>query len=49
MVGEEGRPLAEIVRQPRFVVAVACGVVSYAMMNLVMTSAPLAMVDCNHR
>jgi len=48
MVGEEGRPLAEIVRQPRFVVAVACGVVSYAMMNLVMTSAPLAMVDCNH-
>jgi predicted MFS family arabinose efflux permease len=44
----EGRPLAEIVRQPRFLVAVACGVVSYAMMNLVMTSAPLAMVDCNH-
>jgi predicted MFS family arabinose efflux permease len=48
MAGDEGRPLAEIVRQPRFVVAVACGVVSYAMMNLVMTSAPLAMVDCNH-
>jgi MFS family permease len=36
------------VRQPRFLVAVACGVVSYAMMNLVMTSAPLAMVDCGH-
>ncbi len=48
MAGDEGRPLAEIVRQPRFLVAVACGVVSYAMMNLVMTSAPLAMVDCNH-
>ena len=42
------RPLAEIARQPRFLVAVTCGVVSYAMMNLVMTSAPLAMVDCNH-
>jgi len=48
LAGEQGRPLLEIVRQPRFVVAVACGVVSYAMMNLVMTSAPLAMVDCNH-
>jgi MFS family permease len=44
----EGRPLAEIARQPRFLVAVACGVVSYSMMNMVMTSAPLAMVLCNH-
>jgi MFS family permease len=44
----DGRPLTEIVRQPQFVVAVACGVASYAMMNLVMTSAPLAMVMCNH-
>jgi predicted MFS family arabinose efflux permease len=46
--GNEGRPLREIARQPRFVVAVACGVASYSMMNLVMTSAPLAMVMCNH-
>jgi predicted MFS family arabinose efflux permease len=43
-----GRPLAEIVRQPRFVVAVAVGVASYSMMNLVMTSAPLAMLACAH-
>jgi predicted MFS family arabinose efflux permease len=43
----EGRPLLEIARQPRFVIAVACGVASYSMMNLVMTSAPLAMVMCN--
>jgi MFS family permease len=43
-----GRPISEIARQPRFVAAVACGVASYAMMNMVMTSAPLAMVDCNH-
>jgi MFS family permease len=42
------RPLAAIVRAPRFVVAVACGVASYAMMNMVMTSAPLAMVGCGH-
>ena len=42
------RPLAEIVRQPRFLVAVACGVTAYTMMNMVMTSAPLAMVGCGH-
>lgn len=35
-------------RVPRFVVAVACGIASYAVMNLVMTSAPLAMVGCGH-
>jgi MFS family permease len=44
----EGRPLGEIAREPRFIVAVACGVASYAMMNMVMTSAPLAMVECSH-
>jgi predicted MFS family arabinose efflux permease len=44
----DGRPLPEIAKQPRFIVAVACGVAAYAMMNLVMTSAPLAMVMCNH-
>jgi MFS family permease len=45
---EQGRPLPEIFSQPRLIVAVVCGVVSYSMMNLVMTSAPLAMVDCGH-
>ena len=44
----QGRPLSEIARQPRFITAVACGVGSYSMMNMVMTSAPLAMVECNH-
>ncbi|HEY0299958.1 MAG TPA: MFS transporter, partial [Rhizomicrobium sp.] len=43
---DTSRPLGEIARTPRFVVAVACGVASYAMMNMVMTSAPLAMVGC---
>jgi MFS family permease len=43
-----GRPIAEIARQPKFVVAVVCGVASYALMNLMMTSAPLAMFDCGH-
>jgi MFS family permease len=41
-----GRPLLEIVRQPRFIAAAFCGIVSYPMMNLVMTSAPLAMKMC---
>jgi predicted MFS family arabinose efflux permease len=43
-----GRSLAEIARMPRFIIAVVCGVASYSMMNLVMTSAPLAMVMCGH-
>jgi MFS family permease len=44
----QGRPLMEILAQPRFITAVAAGVASYAMMNMVMTSAPLAMVMCGH-
>jgi len=42
----QGRPSIAIVRQPRFVVAMLCGVVSYMMMNFMMTSAPLAMELC---
>jgi len=41
-----GRPLAEILRQPQLVVAMLCGLVSYMMMNFMMTSAPLAMHLC---
>ncbi len=41
-----GRPLLEIVRQPRFVAAALCGTIAYPVMNLVMTSAPLAMKMC---
>src|ERR1700744_4263263 len=41
-----GRPLLEIVRQPRFLAAALCGIIAYPMMNLVMTSAPLAMKMC---
>ena len=46
--GSGGRPLMEIALTQRFMIAVVCGVATYAMMNLVMTSAPLAMVDCGH-
>lgn len=41
-----GRPLAVVARQPRFIVAVTCGVVSYLLMNFLMTAAPLAMRLC---
>jgi len=41
-----GRPLREIISQPRFIVAVVSGVVSYALMSFLMTAAPLAMIGC---
>lgn len=37
------RPLLAIVQQPLFIVAVVTGVVSYTVMNLLMTATPLAM------
>ncbi len=43
---DTGRPLREIMSQPRFVVAVICAIGSYSMMSLVMTAAPLAMIGC---
>ncbi len=43
-----GRPLVEIVSQPRFVVAVICAIASYGLMSFVMTATPLAMVACDH-
>lgn len=43
---DAGRPLGTIIRQPRFIVAALCGVITYTLMNLVMTSAPLAMRLC---
>ncbi|XYK81473.1 MAG: MFS transporter [Labrenzia sp.] len=41
-----GRPLGQIMKQPRFIVAAACGICSYALMSLVMTATPLAMIGC---
>jgi MFS family permease len=43
---DTGRSLAEIVMQPRYAVALGCGVAAYALMTFVMTGAPLAMVGC---
>lgn len=41
-----GRTRMEMLRTPRIAVAVICAMVSYALMNLVMTSTPLAVVGC---
>lgn len=41
-----GRPWREILAEPRVVVAMICAMVSYALMNLVMTSTPLAIIAC---
>ncbi len=42
----DARPLGEILRQPKLLVAILCGMMAYGMMNLVMTATPIAMVAC---
>ncbi|MFZ2869595.1 MFS transporter [Zavarzinia sp.] len=42
-----GRPLTEILRQPRMIAALATGIAAYASMSLVMTATPIAMVACS--
>src|SRR5258706_1923405 len=46
--GGPARPLAEIVAQPVFVVAVSVAALGYAVMTLLMTATPLAMGFCGH-
>ena len=43
-----GRPLRIIARQPRFIIAIICGTLGYAIMALVMTATPLAMQHHAH-
>ncbi len=43
---DAGRSRADLLKVPVIAVAVICGTVSYALMNLVMTSTPLAVVGC---
>lgn len=43
-----GRPLGEIARQPKFIVAVMCGAIGYGVMNFLMVSTPIAMGVCGH-
>jgi MFS family permease len=44
----QGRPLAEIAAQPKFIVAVLSGAIGYGVMNFLMTSTPIAMGVCGH-
>jgi MFS family permease len=43
-----GRPLSVIARQPKYIVAVLSGAISYGVMNFLMTSTPIAMRGCGH-
>ncbi len=43
---DHGRSRMDLLRDPRILVAIICAMVSYALMNLVMTSTPLAVVGC---
>jgi len=43
-----GRSRMELLKDPRIFVAMICAMVSYALMNLVMTSTPLAVVGCGY-
>lgn len=45
---DSGRPLREIMRQPVFIVAALAAMLSYGIMNLFMTSTPLAMRAHDH-
>ncbi len=42
------RPLREIARQPKFIVAVMSAALGYGVMNLLMVATPLAMNFCGH-
>ena len=41
-----GRPLAEIMRQPVFIVSAAAGALGFGVMNLLMAATPIAMQQC---
>jgi MFS family permease len=41
-----GRPLAEIMAQPKFIVAVLSSMVAYGVMNFIMVATPFAVEDC---
>ena len=47
-IHDPGRPLSKIMRQPEFIVAVLAAMLSYGIMNLMMTSTPLAMRAHDH-
>ncbi len=47
-LANSGRPVSEILKQPTIIVAIACGMVGYGIMTLVMTATPIAMIGCGY-
>lgn len=47
-LAESGRPLRQIMRQPRFIVAAGSSMIGYGVMALLMTATPVAMVSSGH-
>jgi MFS family permease len=45
---QPGRPLAQIARQPVFIVGVMACALGYGVMNLLMAATPIAMAQCSH-
>jgi len=45
---QRGRSRRALLRDPTILVAIICAMVSYALMNLVMTSTPLAVMGCGY-
>lgn len=43
-----GRSVPQLLADPRITVAIICAMVSYSLMNLVMTATPLAVVGCGY-
>jgi MFS family permease len=43
---KQGRSKRDLLRDPKILVAIICGMIAYSLMNLVMTSTPLAVVGC---
>lgn len=47
-LAQPARSRLELLKTPQIAVAIICGMVAYALMNLVMTSTPLAVVGCGY-
>ncbi len=45
---DTGRPLLQIMRQPRFIAAAGSSMIGYGIMALLMTATPLAMISSHH-
>lgn len=47
-ISHQGRPITQIARQPKFIIAMMCAMLGYGVMSFVMTATPLAMEHHAH-